>query len=72
MIQDYNQIVKDLDKAFKWCKAKSLEENITLYMPEINRDMKQWTAIVFGECGQGKSTTLNEIIDIAAENYYKG
>ena len=28
--------------------------------------------MVFGECGQGKSTTLNEIIDIAAERYYKG
>ena len=51
MIQDYNQIVKDLDKAFKWCKAESLEENIVLKMPEINKSMKQWTAIVFGECG---------------------
>ena len=28
--------------------------------------------MVFGECGQGKSTTLNEIIDIASENFYKG
>ena len=28
--------------------------------------------MVFGECGQGKSTTLNEIIDIASENHYKG
>ena len=28
--------------------------------------------MVFGECGQGKSTILNEIIDISSENYYKG
>ena len=28
--------------------------------------------MVFGECGQGKSTTLNEIVKIVAEKYYKG
>ena len=41
-------------------------------MPEINIDMKQWTAIVFGECGQGKSTTLNEIVELFVDKYYKG
>ena len=41
-------------------------------MSEINIDMKQWTAIVFGECGQGKSTTLNEIVELFAGKYYKG
>ena len=34
--------------------------------------MNQWTALVFGECGQGKSTTLNEIVDVVVEKYYKG
>ena len=28
--------------------------------------------MVFGECGQGKSTTLNEIVKIVANKYYKG
>ena len=27
--------------------------------------------MVFGECGQGKSTTLNEIVEIVAETYYQ-
>ena len=41
-------------------------------MPEISKDLKQWTAMVFGECGQGKSTTLNEIVGLVVEKYYKG
>ena len=28
--------------------------------------------MVFGECGQGKSTTLNEIVEIASDKYYRG
>ena len=28
--------------------------------------------MVFGECGQGKSTTLNEIVQIFTEKYYTG
>ena len=28
--------------------------------------------MVFGECGQGKSTTLNEIVEIVADKYQKG
>ena len=28
--------------------------------------------MVFGECGQGKSTTLNEIVQIAEEKYAQG
>ena len=28
--------------------------------------------MVFGECGQGKSTTLNEIVEILSNKYYKG
>ena len=30
---------------------------------------KQWSAMVFGECGQGKSTTLNEIVKIYSTNF---
>ena len=30
------------------------------------------TALVFGECGQGKSTTLNKIVEIAKEKYFPG
>ena len=71
MIQDYNQIVRDLDKSFKWCITESQQESIVI-MPEINSNMKQWTAIVFGECGQGKSTTLNQIVNLFADKYYKG
>ena len=33
-----------------------------------NEGSKQWTAMVFGECGQGKSTTLNEIVEIYSSN----
>ena len=32
--------------------------------------MKSWTAMVFGECGQGKSTILNQIIAIVEAKYY--
>ena len=28
--------------------------------------------MVFGECGQGKSTTLNELVQIAVEKYVPG
>ena len=28
--------------------------------------------MVFGECGQGKSTTLNEIVELYVEKYHKG
>ena len=27
--------------------------------------------MVFGECGQGKSTTLNEIVEIYARDYFQ-
>ena len=27
--------------------------------------------MVFGECGQGKSTTLNEIVEIVTKVYYQ-
>ena len=63
IIQDFNKIVEDLDKAFVWSKAHSNEEA---------QNQKRWTAMVFGECGQGKSTTLNEIVKIVADKYYKG
>ena len=42
MIQDYNEIVEDLDKAFVWSKALQNEKVW---------NQKQWTALVFGECG---------------------
>ena len=28
--------------------------------------------MVFGECGQGKSTTLNEIVELYVDKYHKG
>ena len=63
MIQDYNQIVEELDKAFVW--------NIVSQETKIE-EAKKWTAMVFGECGQGKSTTLNEIVEIVAKKFYPG
>ena len=71
MIQDFNQIVKDLDKSFVWCETESSKKYLTANMTEVNRYIKQWTAMVFGECGQGKSTTLNEIVELYVEKYHK-
>ena len=34
--------------------------------------MKIWTATVFGDSGQGKSTFLNNVAKIVSEIYYKG
>ena len=42
MMQDFNKIVEDLDKAFVWSKVLSNGEA---------ENQKQWTAMVFGECG---------------------
>ena len=55
--------MEELDKAFIWNKV--LQDTAI-------ENMKNWTAMVFGECGQGKSTTLNEIVEIVAERYYPG
>ena len=38
----------------------------------LSDQTNQWTAMVFGECGQGKSTTLNELAEIVSKNYYQG
>ena len=72
MIQDYNQIVKDLDKAFVWCRAISSKVNSMVETPQTDRFISQWAAMVFGECGQGKSTTLNEIVELYVDKYHKG
>ena len=67
MIKDFNWIVEDLDKPFLWCKSMiSLDK----YETQIDK-LNKWTAMVFGECGQGKSSLLNEIVDIMASKYYK-
>ena len=34
--------------------------------------MNKWTAVVFGEVGQGKSTTLNSLVTIVEEKYFNG
>ena len=34
--------------------------------------MQTWTSTVFGECGQGKSTFLNNVAQIVSKVYYKG
>ena len=43
---------------------------------EINqskhKNRNQWTGVVFGEMGQGKSTTLNSLVKLAEEMYFKG
>ena len=65
-------MIKDLDKAFIWEKAFSPQKTDAPKIPGISNEMNQWTALVFGECGQGKSTTLNEIVDVVVEKYYKG
>ena len=57
MMQDFNQITEDIDKVFKWRKVSNEGE------------VKKSTAMVFGECGQGKSTTLNNIVDLIATKY---
>ena len=53
MIRDFNKIAEDLDKKFIWSKVTETTK--------VN-EKKKWTTIVFGECGQGKSTLLNEIV----------
>ena len=60
MMQDFNQITEDMDKALEWKKVDQ----------SINRGYaKKSTAMVFGECGQGKSTVLNNIVDLIATKY---
>ena len=60
MMQDFNKITENIDKAFKW---KKVQQNIS------KGEVKKSTAMVFGECGQGKSTTLNNIVDLIATKY---
>ena len=71
MIQDYTEIVFNLDQRFEWCKANSAIVNSVTESAD-NKKFNQWTAMIFGECGQGKSTTLNKIVEIVADKYYKG
>ena len=52
MIQDFDAIVKALDKKFIWNKVSQ------------KTGVPESTALVYGECGQGKSTTLNTIVDL--------
>ena len=40
MIQDFNQIVKDLDKSFVWCETESSKKYLTVNMTEVNRYIK--------------------------------
>ena len=68
MITDYNKMIEDLDKAFVWDKA--IFESQEAVAQIFNQGLKKWTAMVFGECGQGKSTTLNEIVEIYARDYF--
>ena len=59
VIQDFDAIVKVLDKKFIWNKvSQKTEDN---FIPES-------TALVYGECGQGKSTVLNTIVDLVIRN----
>ena len=52
IIQDFNEIVEVYDKQFTWDKVDAQNENSC-----------KSTVLVYGECGQGKSTTLNQIVD---------
>ena len=52
IIQDFNNIVEVFDKKFTWDKVDSQSEIAT----------SKSTVLVYGECGQGKSTTLNHIV----------
>ena len=57
MIQDFDAIVKLLDEKFIW---RIVEQKIE------GQSIPESTALVYGECGQGKSTTLNAIVDLVA------
>ena len=57
MLLDFNTIVKVLDEKFIW---KNVKQNKQVEDTES-------TAIVYGECGQGKSTTLNTIVELVAK-----
>ena len=62
LIQDFDKVVQALDKKFVWEKALNSDQNLDLILSEIGEALNRWTALVFGECGQGKSTILNEIV----------
>ena len=70
-----------LDKVVIWDVVKSNSNNVVSSeisieadkIPEIkpllaepHQELNKWTAMVFGECGQGKSTTLNAIVEIVS------
>ena len=65
-------MVQALDKKFVWDKAITSDQSPDLLISEIDEALNRWTALVFGECGQGKSTTLNKIVEIAKEKYFPG
>ena len=68
MLQEYNEIVGVLDKPLIW---KRTNQNLKFQLNKIKGFDKQ-TVMVFGELGHGKSTTLNKIVEIIAENYFEG
>ena len=55
-----------------WDKVISQEQSQDLIFSNVGEALKKWTALVFGECGQGKSTTLNQIVEIVKEKYFPG
>ena len=54
MMQDFNEIAQTFDIKFTWDKV--ISQNPTGYTTKS-------TALVYGECGQGKSTVLNQIVN---------
>ena len=64
MMHDFCNNVKEFDKPFVWKKVDrpiKLEQQV--------KTQNKSTAVVYGECGQGKSTTLNCIVDLVKEVY---
>ena len=59
MMKDFNKLVKALDKEFIWSKVLYMNKNTSEIESKNFLAHKLWTAMIFGECGQGKSTTLN-------------
>ena len=59
MMKDFNKLVKALDKQFIWSKVLQMSKKTSTIDTKNFLAHKPWIAMVFGECGQGKSTTLN-------------
>ena len=60
LMQEFNRIVQTFDTKFTWDKV--ISQNSSASAKTIKS-----AALVYGECGQGKSTTLNKIADQVAK-----